>query len=1625
MRRSDRFIIVVILISPFVFLSGCLEFASIDQPSSILPGEIFTVFIEATVEFDDDGNNAPYFGICLPNGWTIPGDAVACTGIYNEEIIYDPNLTLGQEDLSPAPEGYYWWVGDGNEVLSPVHGTVYGKIQIQTDEQTSLFSIDYMLSTSSLYEGLYAQRRSDNHLIEVVDEYTPREPQAVVEGDRVSVNWIAPITDEGLKGYNIYRDGQLINTNLLIDTEFSDEIASDGVYFYEISSVYNNSNEHFTPYKMRVIVFLGFPRGTGEPHDPFQVSTPVQLVSIANDPNLLDKSFILVNDIDLDPNLPAGEVFENAVIPEFSGKFDGNDYKILNLTITGNDELGLFSQLSSGAEVKNLGVTDVKIFGVGDYVGGLAGLNLGYVIACYNTGEIRGTRDVGGLVGYNSGNLTSCYTTGMFVGNGSVGGLVGYNEGIITASYSTGKVSGGGRIGGLVGENERNIIACYSSSTVSGSGRVGGLVGYNEGIITASYSTGTVSGGGTVGGLVGENERDIIACYSSSTVSGSGINVGGLVGSGIVSHVTACFWDTYTSGRTTSAGGRGLTTADMQDINTYLNAGWDFVDEILNGTCDYWQLSPGDYPRLHYHIGISPTMPEGLGTAEQPYLVRDARDLGTVWFEPSAHYRLEASVDLSEITYSMAVIPWFEGTFDGNGYVISNLHVQGSGYLGLFGQLGSGAEIYNLGLEAVDVNGIGRYVGGLVGSNYGDLTSCYITGTVSGDGVVGGLVGSNYEGIITASYSAGEVTGSGSVGGLLGTNYGGGTIANSYSTGTISGDDSVGGLVGTNSGSCNITTSYSTGTVSGDDRVGGLVGSNGGNITTSYSTGGVSGTGWGVGGLVGSNSGGITASRSTATVSGPTSVGGLVGYNYEGTIATSYSTGTVSGNHAIGGLVGANDGSIVTGFWDTETSGLLGSDGGIGLTTAEMMDPKIIGLNGLANDPNWILDPGKDYPRLTWEGTAGELIPQPQVNWMDGDGTQEMPYQITNVDQLIRLSKAGALADKDFILINDLDLEGLSWFQAVIPCFTGSFNGNRFCIRHVSIQGRNNLGLIGILRGGIVTNLGLENISIEGTGSYVGGLVGSNDDGSIANCYSTGTVSGYWYVGGLVGTNVGGVTASHSTAIVSGYGCVGGLAGNIGGTITASYSTGTVSGTNRYVGGLVGSSDGSITASYSTGTVSGTNRYVGGLVGSSDGSITTSYSTGTVTGNENFGGLVGINSGSIISSFWDIETSGQATSADGMGLTTIEMQDINTYLNAGWDFVDEILNGNCDYWQLSPGDYPRLRYHFGYSPVMPEGLGTAQEPYQIRDARDLGTVWFEPSAHYRLEASVNLSGLTYSMAVIPWFKGTFDGNGYAISNLHIQGSGSLGLFGQLGSGAEIYNLGLEAVDVNGTGNHIGSLAGENNGNITASYSTGTVSGYEDVGGLVGRNFNSITMSHNSSMVTGDSDVGGFIGENRGNLTTSFNSGTISGDFSIGGLVGQSIGSISTSYSTGTVSGDRDVGGLVGTNGVQFWDLAGNRAGGIDGIISSCYSVGSVTGGGLVGSNERGQIDSSFWDIETSGQISSAGGMGLANTEMQTASTFVEAGWDFVDEVDNGTEDIWWIDEGQDYPRLWWELIHEN
>jgi len=97
-----------------------------------------------------------------------------------------------------------------------------------------------------------------------------------------------------------------------------------------------------------------------------------------------------------------------------------------------------------------------------------------------------------------------------------------------------------------------------------------------------------------------------------------------------------------------------------------------------------------------------------------------------------------------------------------------------------------------------------------------------------------------------------------------------------------------------------------------------------------------------------------------------------------------------------------------------------------------------------------------------------------------------------------------------------------------------------------------------------------------------------------------------------------------------------------------------------------------------------------------------------------------------------------------------------------------------------------------------------------------------------------------------------------------------------------------------------------------------------------------------------------------------------------------------------------------------------------GEISNCYSSGNVSSsgdhvGGLVGWNYWGPVNSCFWDVNSSGQATSDGGTGKTTEEMQTASTFTDAGWDFVGEVINGPNDIWDICEWTNYPKLAWQI----
>ncbi len=620
-----------------------------------------------------------------------------------------------------------------------------------------------------------------------------------------------------------------------------------------------------------------------------------------------------------------------------------------------------------------------------------------------------------------------------------------------------------------------------------------------------------------------------------------------------------------------------------------------------------------------------------------------------------------------------------------------------------------------------------------------------------------------------------------------------------------------------------------------------------------------------------------------------------------------------------------------------------------------------------------------------------------------GAGTETDPYQIETLDNLLWVSSDSTSWDSYFEQTTDIDASATSgWNEGAgfIPIgvdntnpFSGNYDGQEYVIDGLFInKPAGKTGLFGYTDTATISNLGVTNVDIS-SNSQTAALVGFNTNSTITNCNSSGNVTGDWTTAGLVGRNDTGI-------------------------ITECYSSVNVDAEGDHNGGLVGSNsvDSTIENCYATGNIIGYDEDIAGLVGeNNDNSIINNcYSTGNVSGGTAFvGGLVGrtLNGATTTNSFWDTVTSGQSTSAGGTGKTTAEMKDVLTYIVASWDFTGETTNGNDDDWGMNlseNGGYPFLVWqNLSHTEYTPLGSGTGADPFQISSLPNLHWLSNHSSAwdsHFIQTADIDASttsgwnsGAGFSpigTSYLNFFTGNYDGQGYEIDGLYINRPSTdyQGLFGKTFE-AEISNLGVTNVDVSGD-EYVGGLVGYNSpsSSITSSYSTGSVSGDEYVGGLVGVN-------HHSS-----------------SITSSYSTGSVTGVWNVGGLVGvnYSSSSITSSYSTGSVSGSYYVGGLVGGSN----DYAS---------VNNSYSTGNVSGGtvfvgGLVGANHNSSsVNNSFWDTETSGQSSSDGGTGKTTAEMQVFSTFLNAGWDFIGETNNGSDDIWGLiysDNG--YPFLMWQ-----
>lgn len=392
--------------------------------------------------------------------------------------------------------------------------------------------------------------------------------------------------------------------------------------------------------------------GLGTKDEPFLVSTIADLIEISSDTLYCDKHYLQINDIDAITTLNLNEgagfspigYYNDSFYKSFTGSYDGQGYIISSLYINMPNDyfIGLFAS-THNAEISNIALIDVNI-NSGGTAGSLVGRNNYSIINnCYATGVISGAnRSIGGLVGINyHATISNSYAAVAVAGaNHSIGGLVGFDQwSTINNSHATGSVTGSDNLGGLVGWSRSIVIKdcyatgdisggltnsgglvgytvmaeidnCYATGNVTGTVCVGGLAGYaNNSLVNNCYASGDVTGTSKIGGFSGYSNSRFSRSYSRGAVSGDD-QVGGFVGDGMYRFTTDSFWDIETSEQTTSSGGIGKTTLEMQDINTYLNAGWDFVDEVTNGTEDIWAIHPELNLGYPYIVGPEFNSPE-------------------------------------------------------------------------------------------------------------------------------------------------------------------------------------------------------------------------------------------------------------------------------------------------------------------------------------------------------------------------------------------------------------------------------------------------------------------------------------------------------------------------------------------------------------------------------------------------------------------------------------------------------------------------------------------------------------------------------------------------------------------------------------------------------------------------------------------------------------------------------------------------------------------------------------------------------------------------------------------------------------------------------------------------------
>ena len=525
-------------------------------------------------------------------------------------------------------------------------------------------------------------------------------------------------------------------------------------------------------------------------------------------------------------------------------------------------------------------------------------------------------------------------------------------------------------------------------------------------------------------------------------------------------------------------------------------------------------------------------------------------------------------------------------------------------------------------------------IGGIIGTNNGNMYSGYNESIVSGANNVGGIIGTNAEGKkVENVVNATGVEGVDNVGGLVGVNSG--SITSGRNNGTITGVKYVGGMVGSNAQCATLKNlvNDSSAAITGEQYVGGIAGDNAGTITTGneetdenvnlINRGTITGQQY-VGGVAGSNSGTITNANndvelnvkdSTATGNDAAEYfGGIAGVN-TGTINKATNTADVNADGAayVGGIVGKNDGTL---------KDMAGNSGNV---TGKDYVGGVAGLN-TNNQPLDGVEASNTGTVFATNGGAGGIFAVNNANITNS--------KLTNNGAVIGNSgngtggifgvNTGNISTSS--LINEVDGQviGTNNVGGLIGKNTGTIIGGR--------DDADSYYKYKIYNNGVI-NVGTYNYNNQngdyeftaGTGQNIGGLIGNNTTengktGSLTAGYNTGAInaSGSTNVGGIAGSNSGTIDQVFNTvmvkpgskqdAAIEGGKNVGGLVGNNSGTLSNAYNTTSeVKGNAASTGNLVGTNSGTVQYVYGYGVDS-----IDGLIGevTGTGSISNGHAIG-------------------------------------------------------------------------------------------------------------------------------------------------------------------------------------------------------------------------------------------------------------------------------------------------------------------------------------------------------------------------------------------------------------------------------